>query len=307
MTVELKHLTYIVAAANHQSFRKAAESLRVKQSTLSRAIQLIERRLNVSLFERSSRGVRTTPAGAIFVRGAELAIQTIKDIVSGAKAIGRGEAGRLAIGCSGSGINSRFSAALRAYREKGLDVELTIHEGDRSRLLALLGSGVIDVAMVVGGGDEGFAAVPAWADRIVVVLPETHHLADRMSLFWTDLIGEVVMTSRQDPGREIESLLRSKLAGAGMIPALRRHDATPTTLQHLVAMGYGLALIGESYLEDRGGIVAREISDGIGPSVIFHSAVFRRHDHSEALHSFLTQFHFLPTGNFETRLTQIHI
>ena len=49
--IELRHLRYAVAAAHYGSFRRAAEALGVKQSTLSRCISQLEMRLGVVLFE----------------------------------------------------------------------------------------------------------------------------------------------------------------------------------------------------------------------------------------------------------------
>jgi DNA-binding transcriptional LysR family regulator len=57
-------LRYAVAAAHHRSFRRAADALGVKQSTLSRCIRQMEDRLGIAVFERSSGGVRLTAAGA---------------------------------------------------------------------------------------------------------------------------------------------------------------------------------------------------------------------------------------------------
>ena len=37
--IALQHLRYVVAAADHGSFRRAAEALMLKQSTLSRVIR----------------------------------------------------------------------------------------------------------------------------------------------------------------------------------------------------------------------------------------------------------------------------
>ena len=52
---ELKHLRYAVAATRYRSFRKAADALGIKQSTLSRGIAQLEARLGVILFERTTR------------------------------------------------------------------------------------------------------------------------------------------------------------------------------------------------------------------------------------------------------------
>src|SRR5260370_40576872 len=66
--VDLQHLRYAVAAADHGSFRRAAEVLLLQQSTLSRCIRQLEHVVGMILFEQSSGGVRGTEAGRSFLR-----------------------------------------------------------------------------------------------------------------------------------------------------------------------------------------------------------------------------------------------
>jgi DNA-binding transcriptional LysR family regulator len=56
MSIELRQLRYAVQTADTQSFSRAAATLNVKQSTLSRRVLQLEDRLGVKLFERTTRG-----------------------------------------------------------------------------------------------------------------------------------------------------------------------------------------------------------------------------------------------------------
>src|SRR5690606_89307 len=53
----VRHLRYFIAAVRRRSFRRAADELRVHQSSISRAIYQLEDNLGVSLFERRHTGV----------------------------------------------------------------------------------------------------------------------------------------------------------------------------------------------------------------------------------------------------------
>src|SRR5258708_32433287 len=61
--VDVQHLRYAVAAADHGSFRRDAEALVLRQSTLSRSIRQLEERIGMTVLSRSSGGVRVTEAG----------------------------------------------------------------------------------------------------------------------------------------------------------------------------------------------------------------------------------------------------
>ncbi len=97
-TIALQYLRYVVAAAEYGSFRQAGEALLLEQSTLSRRIRQLEESIGVTIFERSSDGVRATPAGRDFLRIARSILEQMDALVTSARNTGRGEAGRLAVG-----------------------------------------------------------------------------------------------------------------------------------------------------------------------------------------------------------------
>ena len=96
--IVLQHLRYAVAAAENGSFRRAAEALMLRQSTLSRCIRQLEESIGLIVFERFSGGVRPTQAGQEFLRNARSILEQVDALAATAHRTGRGEAGRLAIG-----------------------------------------------------------------------------------------------------------------------------------------------------------------------------------------------------------------
>lgn len=73
--MELRHLRYLLAVADHGNFTRAAEALHVSQPTLSQQIKQLERELGTTLLDRSGRTVRLTDAGEAYAGHGRLALQ----------------------------------------------------------------------------------------------------------------------------------------------------------------------------------------------------------------------------------------
>src|ERR1700760_3809311 len=69
--VELRHLRVFEAVARLKSFTHAADELSITQPALSRTIRQLEDGLGVTLLDRSSRHMETTPAGRTFLEHVE--------------------------------------------------------------------------------------------------------------------------------------------------------------------------------------------------------------------------------------------
>jgi DNA-binding transcriptional LysR family regulator len=289
LAVVFSRLQHAVAAADCGSFRQAAHALSIKQSTLSRSIQLLEHSFGVVLFERSSGGVRATPAGRPFLRMARSILEQMETLLTTTRASGRGETGRLVIGFCTSLTAGNLRATLLDFRTQFPQVELGTVERSGIRLTTALRNGVIDLHIASGNlvPFEG-KATPLWSERILVVLPNDHPLALREVLYWTDLRDQIVLLSQYDPGRELEELLKAKLSSLKDRPRIERHEVNRGVIKSLISMGLGISLVLES---DTGAnfsnLVFRELCDGTGPSCIGFSAIWRADNENPALANFL--------------------
>lgn len=63
MMIEFRRLRYLVTLAMQLSYARAAEDLGIKQSAVSRAIQSLEREMDLRLFDRDQSGVSVTAQG----------------------------------------------------------------------------------------------------------------------------------------------------------------------------------------------------------------------------------------------------
>jgi DNA-binding transcriptional LysR family regulator len=140
--VDLQHLRYAVAAADHGSFRRAVEALLLRQSTLSRCIRQLEHSIGMAVFERSSGGVRATTAGRDFLRTAQSILEQMDSLVKSTRHAGRGEAGRLSVGFYTSLSAGNLRATLVDYQTRFFQMEVCLKESSRKRLVTALRRGI---------------------------------------------------------------------------------------------------------------------------------------------------------------------
>ena len=98
VSLDFRYLRYVFLVAQFGSFRAAAESENMTQSTISRRVSILERRVGVKLFERNHNGARLTAAGERFVQTAAYSAEQLRETIREVRETVRGEIGQLRIG-----------------------------------------------------------------------------------------------------------------------------------------------------------------------------------------------------------------
>ena len=78
--MNILHLKYAVEIANTKSISRAAENLYMGQPNLSRAIKELEENLNITIFNRTSKGITVTPEGEEFLQYAKRIINQVDEV-----------------------------------------------------------------------------------------------------------------------------------------------------------------------------------------------------------------------------------
>lgn len=245
--IEIRHLNYFVAAAEHGSFRKAGTALGISESAISRRIRDLEDRVGVSLFHRQSSGVLLTDAGEHFLARARQGLRIIQEGARNIAVIGRGEEGCVRIGIFSSLASGFLSDLLRSYHEKYSMVRVDLLDGNPAEHIAAIRQLRLDVAFVTGTGAwTDCETMHLWSERVFVVLPGEHPLALKDELAWTDLTEESFIVSHGPPGPEVHDYLVQRLADFGKHPDIHPQNVGRDNLLRLVALGRGLTLTSEA-------------------------------------------------------------
>jgi DNA-binding transcriptional LysR family regulator len=108
--MELYQLKSFLIIAREQNLTRAAEALHLSQSALSSQIKLLEEEFEVSLFERTSRGMRLTEQGRLLLAHAQDVLDAADKLQQQAATLSRGGSASVAIGLNTDPTFLRVSA-----------------------------------------------------------------------------------------------------------------------------------------------------------------------------------------------------
>lgn len=287
--IEFRQLRYLIAAAQAGSFSRAARRLGIKQATLSRHVLEMEKRLDIVLFDRKTRGATLTPDGNTYLRRARRIINELDELNDWVRSTRNGETGGLSVGFYTSFSAGNLRATLREFTTRYPNVRIRGFERDRDLLLAGIESQLLDIAIIAGETTyPGLASRPFWSERLLAALPEDHALASRERIYWPDLAGERFLLMERDPGPETRSIILSKLGMPGFSPQIDMDDITRETTLSSVALGGRISIIAETAIGLQiPGVVFREIFETNGHTRIGYSGYWRKDSENPVLWRFL--------------------
>lgn len=286
--IALRDLRWAIIAAQHRSLRKAAESLKVRQSTLSRTLRGLEVVLEAELFERTNGGTRPTVIGREFIETARRIIEETDAAFARLKAMSNSQAGRLTIGVYVSLAAGNLRATLAEYHKRFPEVDIHTIDGAHDRLFCDLITGAVDVAIMTTHyaiWDDRTA--PLWSERVIAALPAGHPLCEKPVIQWADLSGQPLLVRQRGPGPEMQRLVAGKLYPFGA-QRLLYQDVSFDRMLSLAGAGIGICLMLEGATGARyDGVAYREIHDHNGPTRFNFAAYWREANNNPTLGPFL--------------------
>lgn len=265
--MELRHLRYALAIAEHLHFTRAAKALGIGQPPLSQQIKILEEELGVRLFHRLTRGVELTEAGKAFMPLAQTAVQAAGQAAAAAQKAARGEIGVLSVGfTSSASFNPVVPGIIGRVRETFPNLEMSLVEQTTATLLARMADGTLDVAFLrpALGETDGLATRRLPDEDLWIALPARHRLAGSESLDLLDLAGEPFILYPRSNGRLLYDTIIAACRNAGFSPRIAQEAPQMASTVNLVAAGVGVALVPESMcrLHAQGVEYARIAGDG---------------------------------------------
>jgi DNA-binding transcriptional LysR family regulator len=241
--IELRHLRYFVAVAEELHFGRAANRLHLAQPPLSQQIRKLEEILGHALFIRTSRAVKLTSAGQIFLDRARRTLQNVQEDLEEARSVGRGEVGFLRVGFISSGMLTPLPAMFGQYRREYPKVNLQLHESFSSMVMQGLIKGTLDAGIVRDGDpSEALNMETLFTEPFVAVLPADHSLAARSVISAANLRDEPFVFFSPTAGKLAYDKTVSLCEQHGFRPRVVQEAPQWLTILRLVGAGLGVSI-----------------------------------------------------------------
>lgn len=240
--MELHHLEAFLAVADELHFGRAADRLHMAQPPLSRMIKQLERELGAPLFDRTTRSVRLTTAGAALVRPAQDVLEDVRVARRAVRSAGRGETGRVRMGFAGPSSHLLVGALGREVRERHPGIELSLRSTTYNyEAIRSLMDGELDLAIARWRiQPEGVDFRPIAEEHYVIAVPSSHRLAGRKRVAMADLRDEEFVALPADPGSSVRDAMVELSKEAGFSPNIVQSGPDSWTVMALVAAGVGV-------------------------------------------------------------------
>ena len=260
--MELQQLRYVIAVAETNSFTRAAERCLVVQSALSHQIARLERELGARLFERTSRRVSLTPAGAAFLPAARQCLDAAERAAAEVAAAVGEVRGRLAVGLIPTVTAVDIPTALRDFHERYPQVQISLRVGASDDLTEKVRSGCLDVAFLglpVSATPQGVAVHELARDQLVAVSAPDHPLASEETVSLRRLAAEPFVDLPAGTAGRLQS--DEAFEAAGLVRDVAYEVTTADYTARLVAPGLAIALLPAAWAPTLSGVTVIPVVD----------------------------------------------
>jgi len=146
--MDLRQLRYFLHVAELGSFSRAAESLAVAQSALSRQVALLEDELGQPLLTRTGRGVQANEAGRRFCDHCHTILRQVEDARADLAARRDTPTGHLVLGMPPSAGRVLAMPVVGAFRATFPQATISVVEGLSADLIERMHAGRVNLALV---------------------------------------------------------------------------------------------------------------------------------------------------------------
>ena len=252
LDLNLRHLRAFVAVAETGRFTRAAERLGLAQSSVSESVGVLEKTLDLRLFDRHTRALRLTEAGAELLPRVLRLVADCDEVLNSSREIAELERGHIHVAAPSLQATLWLPALMRDFARDYPQVRITLHDVAEQEIHRLVRAGEVDIGMVTMTGPlpGDLRARRFYTDTYVLVLYPEHPLMNKREITWVDVAKQpLIGTLAHNPVRHN---LDSALAERGITLNYVHEVALPWTMLGLVQARQGVTVLTDAVREVMG-------------------------------------------------------
>ena len=242
--IDLISITHALAVAEQGSFNRAATSLGVRQSVVSRRVRSLEDDIGVSLFERRGNSIHKTFAGSKFLQDTQKVLKNLEQAAQSARNAGKGQQGEVHIGVQISLTDDFIRDIVQRFQAKHPTVSLRFIDVFENDFQRFIHEREIDILFrTIPTNSPSLRQQMFWDRQAYVVLSEEHRLATKNEISWKDIKTERLIARAHTAS---ELMVVDNFNQRGWQPQIEAYNLNRDDLFELVSMGLGIMVTGPS-------------------------------------------------------------
>lgn len=242
--IEHSHLKIMQALHVHGTLTQAANALCLTQSALSHQIRYLEKKLEVSLWEKEGRNLRLTQAGEQLLQVAQQVLPVLTQAERTLKAYGEGRQGVLRIGVECYPCYEWLTGVIGEFIRQMPDVDIDLVNKFKFSGLEGLLNHHIDILLTPDQiNNSKIHYQPLAAYELVLLVANDHSLANKKYITAEDLANEVLLTFPVPADRL--DVLTSFLNPAHIRPHKQKSIESLEIMLELTSLNRGVCVVPE--------------------------------------------------------------
>ncbi|USA53805.1 LysR family transcriptional regulator [Acinetobacter sp. C32I] len=189
--IKPRHLQQIMVLTEIGTINQAAEALCMTQPSLTNSIKKLEHDLGVTLFERTSKGVKPTLYTEHILKQAPQILQQLDTLHKEIKLLSSGQVGEIHIGTGPVIIHGLMKDVIPLFTKQYPEIEVHLYVDHPKTIIEKIENGILDLGILsteyVDLTDE-FISIPLLQDPTVFVVRTGHPLLEIEDLKFEHLI-----------------------------------------------------------------------------------------------------------------------
>jgi DNA-binding transcriptional LysR family regulator len=240
--MDIRHLKYFIEVARHKSFTRAAETLHVSQSAISKMVKDLEQELGLFLFNRSSKYIKLTDTGETFLRHTQDVVALFDNLILEVESAAKLDRGKITIGLPPITGSTRFAQLLGEFKKKFPDIDIALFEYGSKTIEREILNGSIDIGVICNLPDSSaYHAFTLANDPLWVIASSENPLSRLDEVTLAALRDEQFVMYRED--FTLHQKIVNGCLAAGFQPQIIFETSQRELMTQIVATNLGVALL----------------------------------------------------------------